>query len=1212
MKIENVEGGYSLMPAMIDFLAQKHNVSQLLKDITPDSAQLVTGIADSARSALIASVAAKKDVPTIVFTSNLHQANRLYDDVQEFYPKENIYVYNVNDMIHAQLSVASPEEQAERIETLEFLLSKKAGIIIIPVAGARRLLPPKEVYQNAHLTLDLESEVELEKLTKRLVSIGYQREQIVAKPGEFSVRGGIIDIYPLTKKHPLRIELFDIEVDSIRSFDPETQRSIDQLEEIKIPPVTEAILPIDNWEGATSRLKEAYEKTNQKIKDEDDKEVLAQSLLPAIEALENEVWHESFSQYTHFLFEQTNSIIDYIPKEAMILYDEYPRILDNNRKLEEEEADWIENQTRYGRILQNQEISQSFTNNQSKLKQPRIYFSLFQKGMGSLKLTAIHAFHYREMQKFFDQMPLIQTEIEGWINQGFTILVMAENNERAEQLQNTFKDFKLDAKILEAEEAIEQEELQILPYTVRTGFELIEEKMAVLTENDMFNRPAKKRRRQLNISNAERIKNYNELNPGDYVVHVSHGIGKYVGMETLEIKGVHQDYLSIEYQKNDRVLIPVTQLNLIQKYVSAEGKEPRIHKLGGTTWAKTKTRVQKQVEDIADELIDLYAERESRKGFAFSKNNGYYREFEEAFPYTETPDQLRSIKEVNKDMENLKPMDRLIVGDVGYGKTEVAMRAAFKAVQDGKQVAFLVPTTVLAQQHYESFIERFIDFPIEIEMLSRFRTKKQTDEIKEGVRKGQIDIIIGTHRLLSKDVKYQDLGLLVVDEEQRFGVKHKERIKSLKKDVDVLTLTATPIPRTLHMSLVGARDLSVIETPPANRYPVQTYVLEMNGIVIREAIEREMARGGQVFFLHNRINTIEKRVQDIQDLVPDARVAYIHGRLTQTQLENVLYEFIQGEYDVLVTTTIIETGVDMPNVNTLLVEDADYMGLSQLYQLRGRVGRSNRVAYAYFMHEQNKILTEESTKRLQAIKDFTELGSGFKIAMRDLSIRGAGNLLGQQQSGFIDSVGFDLYSQMLQEAVERKQGGPKKERTVVEIDVDVDAYIPNDYVTDERQKIELYKRIRALKGEEEFVELQDEFIDRFGDFPQEVDDLLVIGLIKHYSEMILIEKIKQNGQTVELTFSESGTTNIPVQEVFRALDGIPLQVDMETEKQLTISFYLKEDMDSYQWLQHILKFTKNLYTYYEEQLEVNEEKEKERLDAELERDIQPNPQEKED
>lgn len=1191
------------MTKMLEFLNKKDNFNRVLSGITPDSAQLVTGIANSARAIQIATIAKDRIEPTIVFTTNLHQANLLQNDLREFYPEEKLFVYNVNDMIHAQLSVASPEEQAERIDTLEFLISGENGIIIIPVAGARRLLPPKEIYQNAHIYINKTSEVSIEDMTKKMVSMGYEREQTVASPGEFSVRGGIVDVYPLTKEYPVRIELFDIEVDSIRSFDADTQRSVEQLDSITIPPATESILPSENWERATERIKVAYEKTNGKLEDEEEKDVLAKNLMPAIEALENGDWHESYAYYNSFLFEETHTIIDYIPEEAIILYDEYPRILESNQKIEEEEIDWLENQMNHQKVLVGQKISQSFLENQYRLKQPKVYFSMFQKGMGSTRFTALHNFHYREMQSFFNQMPLIQTEVEAWLKKGVTVLVMAENHERAEQVQSTFKDFKMNAEIHERDTAIEEGILQILPYTVQTGFELIEEKVAVLTEKEMFNRPIKKRRRQLNITNAERIKNYNELNPGDYVVHVNHGIGKYIGMETLKIKGIHQDYLSVQYQKNDRVLIPVTQLNLLQKYVSAEGKEPRIHKLGGTTWAKTKSRVQKQVEDIADELIELYAEREARKGYAFSRNGSYYQEFEDAFPYTETPDQSRSITEVSADMEKAKPMDRLVVGDVGYGKTEVAMRAAFKAVSDGKQVAFLVPTTVLAQQHYESFIERFIDFPVEIEMLSRFRTKKQADDIKAKLRKGQIDIVVGTHGLLSQDVHFQDLGLLVVDEEQRFGVKHKERIKGIKKDVDVLTLTATPIPRTLHMSLVGARDLSVIETPPANRYPVQTYVLEMNGLVIREAIERELARGGQVFFLHNRIGTIEQRVLSIQELVPEARVAHIHGRLTQNQIENILFEFVQGTYDVLVTTTIIETGIDMPNVNTLLVEDADRMGLSQLYQLRGRVGRSNRIAYAYFMYEQNKMLSEESEKRLQAIKEFTELGSGFKIAMRDLSIRGAGNLLGQQQSGFIDSVGFDLYSQMLQEAIARKQGGDVEERTSVEIDIDVDAYIPDAFVNDQRQKIELYKRVRSISGEEEHAELQDELIDRFGDYPQEVDDLLAVGLIKYYSERVLVESIKQKGNIVSLSFSAQATKAIPIPEIFRALDGIPLQVDLETEDKLGVDFRLQKGMHPYIWLSHITKFVKALYEFYEKHLQVKKDQEKAVKDKAIESDI---------
>lgn len=1177
------------MSRLLDLFLKQRNFKNVIHGISPESTQLVTGIADSARATLIAGIAREVGQPTIIFTRNLHQANLLYNDLIVFYEEEKVFIYNVNDMLHTQLSVASPEERAERIETLEFLLSNKAGIVIIPVAGARRMLPPKAVYQNAHKRITLDSEIDLEDLVAKLVSVGYEREQIVAKPGEFSVRGGIIDIYPLTEKYPIRIELFDIEVDSIRSFDASTQRSVEQLTEVFISPVTETILPRELWDKAEGRIKKAYEQTNATLETDETRDLLAKNLMPTIEALENKEWHEDFNFYTHFLYETPSTIIDYIPEEALIIMDEYPRILESNQKLAEEETAWLEAQSHSQRLLQGQKFSVDFLEVQRKLTQARIYFSLLEKGMGGIRLTNIHNFHYRQMQKFFAQLPIIKTEMDGWASRGFTQLVMTENEERAQQVQEMLANVNIESKLLTVGDDVAEHGIQILPYTLRMGFELIEEKIAVLTENELFNRVAKKRRRQLNITNAERIKSYNELNLGDYVVHVNHGIGKYVGLETVEIKGIHQDYMSIQYQNSDRVLIPVTQLNLIQKYVSAEGKEPRIHKLGGTTWAKTKSRVQKQVEDIADELIELYAEREAREGFAFSKNDAYYREFEAAFPYTETPDQLRSIKEVNRDMEKNKPMDRLVVGDVGYGKTEVAMRAAFKAVQDGKQVAFLVPTTVLAQQHYESFIERFVDFPIKIEMLSRFRTKKQVDKIASSLRKGQIDIIIGTHRLLSKDVVFQDLGLLVVDEEQRFGVKHKERIKQLKKDVDVLTLTATPIPRTLHMSLVGARDLSVIETPPENRYPVQTYVLEMDGLVIREAIEREMARGGQVFFLHNRISTIEQRVQDIENLVPDARVNYIHGRLTETQLENILYDFIQGEYDVLVTTTIIETGIDMPNVNTLLVENADRMGLSQLYQLRGRVGRSNRVAYAYFMYEQNKLLSEESEKRLQAIKDFTELGSGFKIAMRDLSIRGAGNLLGQQQHGFIDSVGFDLYSQMLEDAVAHKQGKDHHKRTVVEIDVDVNAYIPSEYVNDERQKIELYKRIRSLTSEEEYVELQDEFIDRFGDYPQEVDDLLAIGLIKYYSEAIQIETIKQKRTQVAVTFSTQGTENVAVQEIFRALDGIPLKVDIQPDAQLTVEFHLKPGLESYQWLEYILKFVRKLFEVYEDENDDDEE-----------------------
>lgn len=582
-------------------------------------------------------------------------------------------------------------------------------------------------------------------------------------------------------------------------------------------------------------------------------------------------------------------------------------------------------------------------------------------------------------------------------------------------------------------------------------------------------------------------------------------------METLNIGGVHKDYLNLIYQGEDKLFVPVDQLEMIQKYVGSEGKAPRLHKLGGTEWKRVKSKVKASVQDIADDLIKLYAEREAEKGYAFTPDSEMQREFEDAFPYQETDDQIRSIKEIKKDMERPRPMDRLLVGDVGYGKTEVALRAAFKAIMDGKQVAFLVPTTILAQQHYETMKERFQGFPIEVGLLSRFRTKKQQNETLEGLKKGTVDIVVGTHRLLSKDVVYSDLGFLVVDEEQRFGVTHKEKIKTIRAKIDVLTLTATPIPRTLHMSMLGVRDLSVIETPPANRFPVQTYVAERNNVMIREAIERELAREGQVYYLYNRVESIVQKADEISALVPDARVAFAHGQMTETELESVIVSFLEGEYDVLVTTTIIETGVDIPNVNTLFVQDADRMGLSQLYQLRGRVGRSNRIAYAYFMYQKDKVLREEAEKRLQAIKEFTELGSGFKIAMRDLSIRGAGNILGAQQHGFIDSVGFDLYSQMLKEAIEARQPSEERKERVptVEIDLELDAYIPEYYISDGRQKIEMYKRFRSITERDELEELQADLIDRFGDYPDEVEYLVTITELKIAALIVGVESVKQ-------------------------------------------------------------------------------------------------------
>ncbi|MBW1568850.1 transcription-repair coupling factor, partial [Streptococcus sp. SPC0] len=732
---------------------------------------------------------------------------------------------------------------------------------------------------------------------------------------------------------------------------------------------------------------------------------------------------------------------DYIPEGTPLFVDDFQKIVDRNAKLDLEIASLLTEDLQQGKSHSSLNY---FSDPYKQLRQyqPATFFSNFHKGLGNLKFDKLHHFTQYGMQEFFNQFPLLVDEINRYKKSGATVLLQVDSQKGLNLLQENLKEYGLDLIISDKNDIV-QKESQLIVGHLSNGFYFADEKIVLITEREIYHRRVKRKIRRSNISNAERLKDYNELSVGDYVVHNVHGVGKFLGIETIEIQGIHRDYLTIQYQNADRISIPVEQIELLTKYVSADGKEPKINTLNDGRFKKAKQRVAKQVEDIADDLLKLYAERSQLQGFAFSPDDNMQNDFDNDFAYVETEDQLRSIKEIKQDMEGNRPMDRLLVGDVGFGKTEVAMRAAFKAVNDHKQVVVLVPTTVLAQQHFENFKERFSNYPVTVDVLSRFRSKKeQTDTLKR-LSKGQVDIIIGTHRLLSQDVVFSDLGLIVIDEEQRFGVKHKEKLKELKTKVDVLTLTATPIPRTLHMSMLGIRDLSVIETPPTNRYPVQTYVLETNPGLVREAIIREIDRGGQVFYVYNKVDTIDQKVSELQELVPEASIGFVHGQMSEIQLENTLIDFINGDYDVLVATTIIETGVDISNVNTLFVENADHMGLSTLYQLRGRVGRSNRIAYAYLMYRPDKVLTEISEKRLDAIKGFTELGSGFKIAMRDLSIRGAGNILGASQSGFIDSVGFEMYSQLLEQAIATKQGKSLiRQKGNAELALQIDAYLP--------------------------------------------------------------------------------------------------------------------------------------------------------------------------
>ncbi|ETY75300.1 transcription-repair coupling factor [Lactiplantibacillus fabifermentans] len=1154
---------------------QTPDFQTILAGISPASRQLITGLNGSARTVYLSALFHQLTHSVLIVADNGFHASQMVDDLTSLLAEDQVFLFPAEEMVAAEVATSSPEYRAQRVQALNALLSDEPAIVVTSIAGARRFLPPVQQFQTATLKLVAGTDIDLEQVQVQLHDMGYVKEKLVARPGDFAVRGSIIDIYPLDADYPIRVDLFDTEIDTLKYFDPETQRSVDNLADYTVLPATDFILTADMMTAGAQQLQNAMATEMKKLKPAD-KQTLADNLAQPLADMQKGIIGNDLLLYGEYLYGSKTSIFDYVAKDGVVVFDEYSRILDSEQQLVQQEADWITDQLAHHKVLSTASYGNDIRDLLKSDDHAQVLVSLFQKGIGNVKLSQITNVRTRPMQEFFGQLPALKTELDRWHKMKQTVVLMVSEAERLTKVSSTLDDFEIDAVMTKAEN-LQPGVVQIVQGTLQNGFEFPDGHLIVVTEQEMFKKVAKKRPRRQTLANAERLKSYTDLKPGDFVVHVNHGIGKYVGMETLEVDGVHQDYITIAYQNNAKIFIPVTQLNLVQKYVSSESKTPHINKLGGTEWTKAKRKVAAKIEDIADELVDLYAKREAEVGYAFPKDDSYQDDFDNEFPYPETPDQLRSIAEIKHDMERPKPMDRLLVGDVGYGKTEVALRAAFKAIEAGKQVAFLVPTTILAQQHYETMLNRFEGYPVNVGMLSRFRTNKEMKTTVEQLKSGELDIVVGTHRLLSKDVSFADLGLLIIDEEQRFGVKHKERLKALKSSVDVLTLTATPIPRTLHMSMLGVRDLSVIETPPTNRYPIQTYVMEQNFGVIKDGIEREMQRNGQVFYLHNRVNDIEKVVAQIKDLVPDAAVAHIDGQMPESQLEGILYDFIRGEYDVLVTTTIIETGVDIPNVNTLFVENADHMGLSQLYQLRGRIGRSSRVAYAYFTYQQNKVLTEVGEKRLQAIKDFTELGSGFKIAMRDLSIRGAGNLLGKQQHGFIDSVGYDLYTQMLSEAVAKKRGQQAKVKTDAVIELGIEAYLPTTYIEDERQKIEIYKRIRQLENDDQYLEVEGDLIDRFGDYPVEVAGLLAVGKLKMLADDALIEKIRRSDDELNLTLSKQGTAKLDTKDIFKALAKTKLRatVGIDDDK-MKVKLVIQPQMSQTAWLEQLTLFVEQL------------------------------------
>lgn len=1165
------------MVTLLDLFSENDQIKKWHQNLTDKKRQLILGLSTSTKALAIASSLEKED-RIVLLTSTYGEAEGLVSDFISILGEELVYPFLVDDAPMVEFLMSSQEKIISRVEALRFLTdSSKKGILVCNIAASRLILPSPNAFKDSIVKISVGEEYDQHAFIHQLKENGYRKVTQVQTQGEFSLRGDILDIFEISQLEPCRIEFFGDEIDGIRSFEVETQLSKENKTELTIFPASDMFLREKDYQRGQSALEKQISKTLSPI--------LKSYLEEILSSFHQKQSHADSRKFLSLCYDKTWTVFDYIEKDTPIFFDDYQKLMNQYEVFERDLAQYfteeLQNSKAFSDMQYFSDIEQIY-----KKQSPVTFFSNLQKGLGNLKFDKIYQFNQYPMQEFFNQFSFLKEEIERYKKMDYTIILQSSNSMGSKTLEDMLEEYqiKLDSR---DKTNICKESVNLIEGNLRHGFHFVDEKILLITEHEIFQKKLKRRFRRQHVSNAERLKDYNELEKGDYVVHHIHGIGQYLGIETIEIKGIHRDYVSVQYQNGDQISIPVEQIHLLSKYISSDGKALKLNKLNDGHFKKAKQKVKNQVEDIADDLIKLYSERSQLKGFAFSADDDDQDAFDDAFPYVETDDQLRSIEEIKRDMQASQPMDRLLVGDVGFGKTEVAMRAAFKAVNDHKQVVILVPTTVLAQQHYTNFKERFQNFAVNIDVLSRFRSKKEQTATLEKLKNGQVDILIGTHRVLSKDVVFADLGLMIIDEEQRFGVKHKETLKELKKQVDVLTLTATPIPRTLHMSMLGIRDLSVIETPPTNRYPVQTYVLEKNDSVIRDAVLREMERGGQVYYLYNKVDTIVQKVSELQELIPEASIGYVHGRMSEVQLENTLLDFIEGQYDILVTTTIIETGVDIPNANTLFIENADHMGLSTLYQLRGRVGRSNRIAYAYLMYRPEKSISEVSEKRLEAIKGFTELGSGFKIAMRDLSIRGAGNLLGKSQSGFIDSVGFELYSQLLEEAIAKRNGNANantRTKGNAELILQIDAYLPDTYISDQRHKIEIYKKIRQIDNRVNYEELQEELIDRFGEYPDVVAYLLEIGLVKSYLDKVFVQRVERKDNKITIQFEKVTQRLFLAQDYFKALSVTNLKAGIAENKGLMELVFDVQNKKDYEILEGLLIFGESL-------LEIKESKE---------------------
>ena len=1051
----------------------------------------------------------------IIAVSSETKAKQIYEEYR--FLDSKVYLYPAKDLLFYQADLRGKYLVKQRMEVFQAFMENQGITVVATFDAFMDALIPLEEMKKRVISLKLGDVVDFEQLKQDMIRLGYDREEQVEGPGQFAVRGGILDVYPLTEEVPIRVELWGDEVDSIRTFDVESQRSIENLEELLIYPASD-------------------------FPEEESKRV---------------------------------SFLDYFIRENTILFlDEPARLVERGVGIEQEFVQAQANRMESGYEVSDEEMK-LFSTKEIAEKMNRYYgiaFSTLDIKCKEFKAREVYNLQTKGVNPYNNSFEMLTRDLKRLKRTGYRVVLLSGSRTRAKRLAEDLRDYNLSSFYSEdLNRQVQGGEIMVTYGHVAEGYEYPMLKFMVISETDIFGKTKKKKKRK--TYEGQKKQNFSELKIGDYVVHENHGLGIYQGIEKIEVDKVAKDYMKISYAAGGNLYIPATQLDLIQKYASADAKKPKLNRLGGQEWHRTKTRVRGAVREIAKDLVELYATRQQQEGFVYGEDTVWQKEFEEMFPFEETEDQLLAIEETKRDMESRKIMDRLICGDVGYGKTEIAIRAAFKAVQEDKQVVYLCPTTILAQQHYNTFLQRMKEFPVRVDLMCRFRTAAQQKKTIEDTKRGLVDIVIGTHRVLSDDLQFKDLGLLIIDEEQRFGVQHKEKIKKLKENVDVLTLTATPIPRTLHMSLIGIRDMSVLEEAPVDRMPIQTYVMEYNDEMVREAIQRELSRGGQVYYVYNKVKDIDEITARIQKLVPEANVAYAHGQMREHKLENIMLDFINGEIDVLVSTTIIETGLDISNANTMIIHDADQLGLSQMYQLRGRVGRSNRMAYAFLLYRRDKLLREVAEKRLAAIREFTDLGSGFKIAMRDLEIRGAGNLLGAEQHGHMEAVGYDLYCKMLNEAVKHLKGELSEESYTTTVDLNVDAFIPASYIPNEYQKLDIYKRIASIENENEMEDMLEELIDRFGDVPKKVQQLLNVALLKALAHSAYVEAVEQKGERVKFVMYEKAKVKVEkIPELLEKYKG-DLQFTVDTNPYFT---YLKKGKSKKEKSEDILELVKNV------------------------------------